>query len=70
MEKYIDGNTLIGEIVNTYPEAIDVLLECGMHCLGCPASQEESLDEACMVHGLETDLVAAAVNRRIAESKK
>ena len=37
---YVNGNTLIGEIVKTYPETIEVLFKIGMHCLGCPASQE------------------------------
>lgn len=67
---YINESTLIGEIVNTYPEAVEVLLECGMHCLGCPASQMESLEEACMVHGLDEKMVTAAVNQKIAESRK
>ena len=44
---YITEKTLIGEIVNTYPESIETLLSVGMHCLGCPASQAESLEEAC-----------------------
>ena len=35
--EYVNEKTLIGEIVNTYPESIEVLLGVGMHCLGCPA---------------------------------
>jgi Domain of unknown function (DUF1858). len=65
MEEYINGETLIGEIVNTYPESIEVLLSCGMHCLGCPASQMESLQDACAVHGLDADEVINAVNAKI-----
>lgn len=45
----------IGEILCTKPEAAPVLMEAGMHCLGCPASQAESLEEAAMVHGLDVD---------------
>ena len=67
---FVNGKTLVGEIVNTYPESVDVLNECGMHCLGCPASQGESLENACAVHGLEADKVIAAVNQRIAETRK
>ncbi len=66
---YVNGQNLIGEIVNTYPEAIEVLLQCGMHCLGCPASQMESLEEACMVHGLNADKVIEIVNERIASAR-
>ena len=41
-ETYVTGETLVGEIVSQYPEAIDVLLSIGMHCLGGPASRAES----------------------------
>ncbi len=62
----VTEKTLIGEIVNKHPEAVEVLLSIGMHCLGCPASQMESLEEACMVHGFEAAPVVEAINARIA----
>ena len=68
--KYVNEKTLIGEIVNTYPESIEVLLGVGMHCLGCPASQAESLEDACAVHGLDPVVVAKAVNSAIAAERK
>ena len=40
-----------------------------MHCLGCPASQMESLEDACMVHGLDVAPVVDAINAKIAEAK-
>lgn len=45
-----------------------VLMEQGMHCVGCPASIGESLEEACMVHGLNADDVLAKINEYL-ESK-
>lgn len=63
---YINDSMRIGEIVNAYPEAVEVLLESGMHCLGCPASQAESLKDACAVHGLSANEVTDALNERIA----
>lgn len=45
----------IGEILRQKPEAAPVLLEAGMHCLGCPSAQGESLEEAAMVHGIDID---------------
>lgn len=70
MEKtYVNGKTLVGEIVNNYPEAIDVLFEIGMHCLGCPASQAESLEDACAVHGLDPAPVVEKINNKIAEKR-
>ena len=62
----VTEKTLIGEIVMNHPEAVEVLLSIGMHCLGCPASRMESLEEACMVHGLEAGPVVEAINARIA----
>ena len=68
-EQYVNGKTLIGEIVTQYPEAIEILLSIGMHCLGCPASRNESLEEACMVHGIPAEQVIDAINNKIAENK-
>ncbi len=62
----VTGKTLIGEIVMKHPEAVDVLMSIGMHCLGCPASQMESLEDACAVHGVDPSAVAEAINARIA----
>lgn len=62
----VNEKTLVGEIVMKHPEAIEVLLSIGMHCLGCPASQAESLEEACMVHGMDPAKVVEAINERIA----
>ena len=61
----------IGEILNIGGEAvIPALLQMGMHCIGCPASQGESLGEAAMVHGLDADLVVKAVNEFLADKEK
>ena len=68
-EQYVTGKTLIGEIVSKYPESVEILLSIGMHCLGCPHSQAESLEEACMVHGIPADQVIEAINNKIDESK-
>ena len=65
----VNEKTLVGEIVRNYPEAIEILLSIGMHCLGCPASQMESLEEACMVHGLDPAPVVEAINAKIAEAQ-
>ncbi len=68
-ETYVTGETLIGEIVTQYPEAVEVLLSIGMHCLGCPASRAESLEEACIVHSMPVDRVVEAINAKIAEAR-
>ena len=68
-EQFVTGETLVGEIVTQYPEAVEILLSIGMHCLGCPASRAESLQDACAVHGIPAEQVIEAINNRIAEGK-
>lgn len=51
----------IGEILRTNPDAAPVLLDAGMHCLGCPSAQGESLEEAAMVHGIDIDALMTAL---------
>ena len=58
----ITADMLVGDIIANYPESIDALISVGMHCLGCPASQMESLSDACLVHSLDLDEVLAKVN--------
>ena len=48
-------NTTIGELLSVYPECAPILMEIGMHCLGCPSSQMETIEEAAMVHGLDCE---------------
>lgn len=59
----IDKNTKIGELLEIAPEKVDILLEAGMHCLGCPASQAETLEEACSVHGIDVDELVKELNK-------
>lgn len=58
----INKETKIGEIIENAPEKAEILLEAGMHCLGCPASQGESLEEACQVHGIDVDELVKKLN--------
>ncbi len=57
----ITKDMTIGELLVKAPEVAPVLLEAGMHCLGCPASQAESLEEAAMVHGIDVDSLLKAI---------
>ena len=68
--KYVDGKMLVGDIITKYPETAEVLLKSGMHCLGCPASRAESLEDACEVHEIDVEEVLEKVNNRIAETRK
>lgn len=51
----------IGQLLRTKPEAAEVLMAAGMHCLGCPSAQGESLEEAAMVHGMDIDALMDAI---------
>lgn len=59
----IDKNTKIGELLQMAPEKADILLNAGMHCLGCPASQAETLEEACSVHGIDVEELVKELNK-------
>ena len=59
----IEKTTKIGELLEQAPEKAELLLEAGMHCLGCPASQMETLEEACAVHGIDVEEVLEMLNK-------
>ena len=59
----INKDMTIGEILMTKPELATVLMENGMHCLGCPSSQMESLEDACFVHGIEVSELIEKLNQ-------
>lgn len=55
-------DTKIGEIMEVAPEKAEILLSIGMHCLGCSASQAETIEEACDVHGVNVDELLEKLN--------
>ncbi|MDP4088745.1 MAG: DUF1858 domain-containing protein [Bacillota bacterium] len=55
----------IGEVVRTYPQTVEILMDFGMGCVGCPASQAESLEQAAMVHGFDTAELLEKLNDAI-----
>lgn len=61
MEK-ITKDMIIGEIVRVDNGMAEILMRAGMHCLGCPSSQMESLEDACAVHGIDCDNLLKALN--------
>ncbi|MBZ2175079.1 DUF1858 domain-containing protein [Schnuerera sp. xch1] len=58
----ITKDMLVGEVIRNKPEAVDTLLSFGLGCIGCPASQMESLEEAAMVHGIDLPKLLKALN--------
>lgn len=62
----ITKDMTIGEILRVDDGLVPILLETGMHCLGCPSAQAESLEEACMVHGTDADAIIGKMNEFLA----
>lgn len=58
----VTKDTLIGEALMLDMGIAEILMESGMHCVGCPASQGESIEEACIVHGMEAEPLIAKIN--------
>ena len=60
--KEITKDMLIGDILDEEPGTAMFFFEMGMHCLGCPASRGESVEEACEFHGVDCDAIVARIN--------
>ena len=58
----ITKDTIIGDILDIAPETAPIFLSIGMHCLGCPSSRGETVEQACMVHGVEVEELLAKIN--------
>ncbi len=56
----------IGDILRVDEGLVPILLETGMHCLGCPSAQAESLEDACMVHGTDVNAIIGKMNEYLA----
>ena len=66
----VNKSTMIGELLQIDQNIAPILLNIGMHCLGCPSSQMESLEEAAMVHGIDADLLVEKINAAMAAAGK
>ena len=65
----VTRETRIGELLNIDVEAAaPILMGIGMHCLGCPASQMETIEEAAAIHGIDADVLVQMLNEKFAES--
>ena len=63
----VTSDMLVGDIIVKHPLAAQFLMECGMGCIHCPASQMESLSEACAVHGIDGEEITDALNDYLLE---
>ena len=67
----VKRDTIIAEILQNDPAqgCVPIFLATGMHCLGCPASRGESIEEACAVHGVDCDELIEKLNEHLAAKK-
>ena len=65
----ITKHTIIGDILDIAPETAPIFLSIGMHCLGCPSSRGETVEQACMVHGVDVNALLEKVNSVLAAVK-
>ena len=63
----VNKNMLIGQLLRLDPNIAAVLMRAGMHCIGCPSTQMESLEEAAMVHGMDVDVLVQQINDFLGE---
>ena len=66
MKKQVTKDMLIGEMLQVDIGIAPILMASGMHCIGCPASQGESLEEAAMVHGMDVEELLSKINEYLA----
>ena len=62
----ITKDSIIGDILDYDRETAQFLFEIGMHCLGCPASRGESIEQACAVHNTDADKLVEKINAFLA----
>ena len=65
----ITQKTIIGDLLDYDAETAQFFFEIGMHCLGCPASRGESIEQACAVHGTDADALVKKLNDFLAAKK-
>ena len=66
----VNKSTMIGELLQIDQNIAPILLNIGMHCLGCPSSQMETIEEAAMVHGIDPDALVKEINDFLALLQK
>ncbi len=69
MAARVTKDMIISDILNLDRGTIPILLSIGMHCLGCPSSSGESLEDACAIHGIDADQIVKELNDYLASKE-
>ena len=70
MAATINKDMIIADMLKIDPGIAAILMASGMHCIGCPSSQMESLEEACMVHGIPVEKLVSVINEYLAQKQQ
>lgn len=60
----------IGEIAMNHPETLEVFMKHGLHCIGCAAAHFENLEQGCMAHGIDVDVLVKDLNKALKKGKE
>lgn len=63
----VSKDMIIADLIKIDQNIIAILMRAGMHCIGCPSAQGESLEEAAMVHGIDADMLVDQINDYLAQ---
>ncbi len=63
----VTKDSIIGDVLDFDRETAPYFFEMGMHCLGCPSARGETIEQACMVHGVDPDELVAKLNAHFAK---
>ena len=69
-DEKINKKMAINDIVEKYPQTVEVFFEHGLHCIGCAAAHFENLEQGCEAHGIDADKMVDDLNKAIAKKKK
>jgi len=67
--KQITKKISMSELLMKYPEAVEVLFESNMGCIGCPGAMMETLEQGCLVHGINPDEIVKKINLKLKKKK-
>ncbi|MBP3912129.1 DUF1858 domain-containing protein [Zhenhengia yiwuensis] len=70
MARQVTKDMVIGQIIQVDRGIIPILMQAGMHCLGCPSAQMESIEDACAVHGMDADELIKKINDYLATTEE
>jgi len=64
-KKLVTKNMNFSELIHKYPKSVEVLINSGMHCIGCAASAFETIEQGAIMHGLDPDKLVEKINKKL-----